>query len=175
MQEVSLFARLLPASFDELPGIVQRVHDARVSKHLNGRCDVQRGKGLLAKCLAALASLPPSQVDAPLSVAIAVDAAGETWRRDFDGHRMQSRLWAHGALLAERLGPVTLLFSLHVEDAKLIWRVAGAHFLGAPLPASWFAGAGATEQVVDGRYRFDVRATLPLVGLLVHYNGWLAE
>jgi len=45
--------------------------------------------------------------------------------------------------------------------------------LGIPLPAAWFAGVHAREYERDGRYRFDVVATLPLIGLLVHYHGWL--
>jgi len=48
-----------------------------------------------------------------------------------------------------------------------------ARALGVPLPARWFAGVAARESEADGRYCFDVRAALPLAGLLVHYRGWL--
>jgi hypothetical protein len=41
------------------------------------------------------------------------------------------------------------------------------------MPASLFDGVVAREFQFDGRYRFDVRADLPVIGLLVHYIGWL--
>jgi hypothetical protein len=122
-----------------------------------------------------MASLPPSVSDVPLRVTIRVDQQGETWARNFGGHRMQSRLWARDSLLAERLGATILLFSLTAVEGRIEWRVVAVRFLGVPLPLSWFAGACATEAIVDGRYTFDVSATLPLVGLLIRYRGWLAE
>jgi hypothetical protein len=122
-----------------------------------------------------MASLPLSGSDVPLSVTIRVDQKGETWARNFGGQRMQSRLWACGSLLAERLGATTLLFTLSAVAGRIEWRVVAVRFLGVPLPVSWFAGACATEAIVNGRYTFDVSATLPLVGLLIRYRGWLAE
>ena len=40
-------------------------------------------------------------------------------------------------------------------------------------PARWFTGVGARESADGEHYAFDVWASLPLVGLLVHYTGWL--
>jgi len=170
----STFQRVLQGSFSGLPESLRRIHDSE-SKQLHGRCDVERGNNWLVRWLAPFASLPPNGRDVPLSVSIRVDAQGETWARDFGGHRMQSRLWARDAVLAERLGAITLLFTLLAFEGRIEWRVVGARFLGMPLPTRWFAGASATEALVDGRYTFDVRATLPIVGLLVRYRGWLAE
>jgi hypothetical protein len=171
----SVFQRVLGGSFERLPPLVQHVHDARPTKKLVGRADVERGSHWLVSVLAPIASLPPTAKDISLTVSIDAGDSTETWSRNFSGHVMRSRLWAKGDLLAERLGPITLLFALSVDQARLEWRVAGARYLGVPLPSGWFAGASASEQVVDGRYTFDVRATLPLVGLLVRYRGWLAE
>ena len=164
----------MQGSFSDLPEALRRIHDPR-SKQLNGRCDVERGGNWLVRWLAPSASLPPSGGDVPLIVSIRVDEQGETWTRNFGGHRMQSRLWVRDSLLAERLGAITLLFVLTAVEGRIEWRVAAARFLGMPLPMSWFVGASATEAIIDGRYTFDVSATLPLVGLLVRYRGWLAE
>lgn len=175
MSASSVFRQVLGCVFDRLPPQSQRVHDARPHKKLVGRADVERGSHWLVGVLARIASLPPTANDIPLTVTIDAHDSAEIWSRNFSGHVMRSRLWANGNLLAERLGPITLLFALSVEHESLKWRVVGARYLGAPLPSSWFSGATASEQVVDGRYTFDVRATLPLVGLLVRYRGWLAE
>ena len=43
-----------------------------------------------------------------------------------------------------------------------------------PLPAGWFDGVRCREREHDGRYEFLVEARLPLVGLVVRYEGWLA-
>lgn len=125
--------------------------------------------------LAQLASLPPSGRDIPITVNIDVDAVGETWTRNFAGHRMRTRLWQEGDFLAERLGPITLRFALSVRNGSIEWRVAGARFFGVPLRAVWFVTASASENVIQGRYAFAVEAGLPLVGLLIRYQGWLIE
>ena len=86
---------------------------------------------------------------------------------------MRSTLWADDGLLCERLGLVEFGFRLEAADGVLVWRVARVRALGVPLPVRCFEGVGAREFETDGRYRYDVAARLPLVGLLVHYRGWL--
>lgn len=170
----SLFGQVLKQSFNELPPAIRSVHDG-LSKHLHGKGDVTRGEHWMVKWLAPFASLPPTSNDIPIDVEIVVHPRGETWSRSFNGHSMQSHLRASGTVLAERLGAMTLFFTLHADSSGLQWRIAGAKCLGLPLPTNWFIGAIASERMLDGRYSFDVRASLPIVGLLVHYRGWLAE
>lgn len=86
---------------------------------------------------------------------------------------MPSRLWWEGGLLREKLGLVRFGFALQEGQGAIIWRVAQVHLFGIPLPARWFGGVQAREFADGDRYHFDVRATLPGVGLLVHYQGWL--
>jgi hypothetical protein len=86
---------------------------------------------------------------------------------------MPSRLWARDGRLHERLGLVTFAFRLQANEGAIEWTVERVHALGLPLPPRWFDGVAARESESDDRYTFDVRATLPLVGLLVRYRGWL--
>ena len=53
------------------------------------------------------------------------------------------------------------------------WRVARVTALSVRLPGRWFDKVQARESELEGRYRFDVAAALPVVGLLVRYRGWL--
>lgn len=172
---MSLFQEILGNRFNELPDEVKRVHDARERKTLKGRCDVVRGEHWLVAPIAWVASLPNVQRDAPITVTIERQERFERWCRNFDGHQMNSRLWRENGGVAERLGPLTFRFALRVVNRSIEWRTQRVSFLGMPLPLSWFSGTQAVETSADGRYTFDVRAALPIVGTLVRYRGWLSD
>ena len=168
----ALFLRVLGPAFDTLPGEVRRLHLARGARRYDGEVEVERGSGVLARLMAAATRLPPAGHGA-VTVEMEADATRERWVRHIGGRAMPSRLWGARGLLCERLGLVTLGFRLEARDGELHWRVARAAALGLPLPAAWFAGVSAREYAQGGRYHFDVRAAMPLAGLLVHYHGWL--
>jgi len=125
--------------------------------------------------MATVASLPPTGNDVPVSVTIAADAEAEIWSRDFNGHPMRSKLWNARGRLCERLGPLTMSFDLQPHEDSIEWQLCGIRYLGIPLPLCLFEGTWAREYIEDGRYRFDVGAALPFIGLLIRYRGWLVE
>jgi hypothetical protein len=169
-----LFAGLLgDAAFSTLPMRVQALHRATGTRTYRGEADVQRGAGLLSRLCGWATAQPPAAARVPLQVEIASTVTGERWTRDFAGHPMRSTMWASDGLLCERLGLVTFGFELMVENNALVWHVRRVHALGVPLPTRWFNGVKAAESQVAGRYHFDVEASLPLAGMLVHYRGWL--
>ncbi len=167
-----LFAVLLGPAFDALPAPVRALHVAQGLCRYTGTVDVDRGPGLLSRLVAIATRLPPAG-SGPLSVDIEATPQQERWTRFIGGRAMPSRLWRDGEVLCERLGLATFGFRLEVEDGALAWRVARVHVFGMPLPTRWFTGVGARESAEDGRYRFDVWASLPVAGRLVHYRGWL--
>ncbi|WP_162258793.1 DUF4166 domain-containing protein [Lysobacter sp. Root983] len=169
---VSLYRQLLGARYDALPPSVRALHERAGLHRYRGQVESERGTGWLSRLCAWATRLPPATRDA-IEVEIVASPESERWLRRFAGHDMPSRLWAQDGLLCERLGLVRFGFALDVEDAAVRWRVARVHALGLPLPARWFDGVSASESEREGRYRFDVRAALPLAGLLVHYRGWL--
>ena len=76
--------------------------------------------------------------------------------------------------LRERLGPLQFRYRLHPAREALWWQVAGVRAFGLlPLPSGWFEGVRCRECERDGRYTFLVEAQLPLIGLVVRYEGWL--
>jgi len=168
----ALFERLLGGAFETLPACVRRLHRAAGTHRYRGEVEVVRGHHPLARLCAWATRLPP-EGQVPIEVAIAADADGEYWSRHVGGHVMPSHLRERGGLLHERLGLATFVFRLSAREGGLEWSVVQARALGVPLPARWFAGVAARESEADGRYCFDVRAALPLAGLLVHYRGWL--
>jgi hypothetical protein len=164
---------LLGADFDSLPPAVRALHESRGDRILSGRCDVERGGTFLSRALATLARLPAAGRDVPVTVAIRCAAGRETWTRTFGGRNMRSQLRARGQRLEERLGPAAFLFGIAAKDGSLVWTLEGVRALGIPLPVAWFRGVTARESADGPRYFFDVRAELPLAGLLVHYRGVL--
>ena len=169
----TLFARLLGDKFDVLPARVRALHACENARRYIGRADVERGVGILSRCIGAATRLPRSNPDQPLQVIIEPTANGEQWTRTFADHEMPSRLWDADGLLCERLGLATFAFRLDVRDLELTWRVERVRVFGIGLPERLFRGVVAREFEREGRYAFDVRAELPGVGLLVHYRGWL--
>lgn len=172
-----LFPRVLGPDFDILPPAVRRLHLTPGAGRWQGEVVVERGRHPLARLFAWVTHLPPAG-EGP--VVVDIDAVGgrERWVRRIGGRAMPSRLWAgQGAmagLLCERLGAVLFGFAMRVESDAIVWRVARVRVFGwLPLPARGFAGVVARESEREGRYRFDVRAELPVAGLLVHYRGWL--
>jgi hypothetical protein len=168
----SLFRRLAGASYETLPAAVLAMHEGAFPRRFTGRSSVERGRGWLARLLGAISSLPPAAQSMPVSIIITEAREGERWARDFGGHPMVSRMGFDGGLLTERVGPNTFYFELTVADGALVWRLVRVRSLGLPLPVSWFV-VSPRESADAGRYRFDVRVELPVVGLLVHYRGTL--
>ena len=54
------------------------------------------------------------------------------------------------------------------------WQVQHASVFGVPLPSGLFHAVSARSFALNGMYQFDVRAVLPLAGLVVAYRGSLA-
>ena len=167
-----LFARLLGNAFDTLPPRVRALHLREGTMRYRGEVDAERGQGWLAALCIRATRLPPSG-RGPIGVEIVADTHGERWTRRVGGQAMRSRLWDADGVLCERLGLVTFGFALSARDGAIEWRVVRVRALGLPLPARWFGAVAAREFEQNDRYHFDVRAALPLAGLLVHYRGWL--
>ena len=170
----TVFQQVLRAPFFNLPDAVRALHSIRGRGDYAGRVAIERGGNALARLCAAIAGLPPAMADAPLRVEFIADARGETWRRDFDGHPMASRLRCRKGLLVERLGPLQFRFLLHIADGAIYWNVAAVRLLGLlPLPVALFGRVQCREREHAGRYEFRVEAALPLAGRLIRYEGWL--
>lgn len=170
----TLFQKLLGAPFFRLPTAVRTLHSIRGHGKYAGRATIARGRNPIARLCAAIAGLPPSAADVPTTVEFHADASGETWQRDFGGFPMRSRLRDCGGLLGERMGPMQFRFALNVHDGAIWWQTVGVRLFGLlPLPASWFADVRCREREHEGRYEFLVEASLPLIGSLIRYEGWL--
>ena len=170
----SLFLGLLGAQADALPSQVRRLHALPMPVELRGHAQASAARGLPARLCAFVAGLPRADGDVPVCVRLVSPAPGvEIWTREFGASTFRSHLRAVNGELHEQLGPVRIRFRLHGHAQGIVWEPLGIDMWRIPLPRRLLAGVSARESERDGRYRFDVTATLPWIGLIVRYEGWL--
>ena len=167
-----LFRRVLGVEFESLPSVVRALHTATGHRRYRGQVEVVRGANPLARVFAWATRLPPAG-QGEVEVEIDISGEEERWTRHIGGHAMPSRLWERDGLLCEQLGLARFGFRLTMEQGDIVWQVERVTVLGWRLPAHWFDKVQARESEFEGRYRFDVAAAMPVVGLLVRYRGWL--
>jgi len=170
----SLYQRLLGPRFEQLPATVRRLHQPGARFEAAGECRVQRGDNSAARVLADIMQLPQPSEHLPLRFTIDAADGVETWRRDFgEGQVFVSRLWAESGVLIERTRLATLRYDLELEHGILRMQLRGFGSLGLPLPRALWPTIVTAENERDGRYCFDVRASMPGAGLVIRYKGWL--
>ncbi|MGL4322277.1 MAG: DUF4166 domain-containing protein, partial [Paracoccaceae bacterium] len=161
------------AGFADLPAPVQDLHSVMTQRRWQGRSRVTRGGGLLARVVAAVMRFPPEAEDVPLTVTMDRRGEAEVWTRDFAGRRFRSTLRLHERQMTERFGLLTFAIDLHVQDGALHYPVTKGWCCGIPLPR-WSLPRSDTVEGSDGpRTTFDVSLSLPVIGPVVRYQGWL--
>nr|WP_298682810.1 SDR family oxidoreductase [uncultured Dongia sp.] len=173
----SLYARVLGNDFRRMPVPVQSLHALITTTEVSGRGRVERGHDPIARLIGWLFRFPPAQEDVPVTVRFTIGAAGETWQRDFAGHRFRSRLASRRLgdriILTETFWPLTFDFDLTGHERALEMKVKGWRVFGLPLPRKLAPQVSAGERAEGDRFTFDVRIALPWGSLIVHYRGFL--
>lgn len=168
-----LYARIMGADFAPLPAAVRALHRVNGDLAAAGSGEVIRGRNPLARLIGRLVGFPPAGSGIPVTVWMREKGGVETWRRDFGGVAFQSRLAQRGDLLTERFGPIRFALALHREGDGLTMHFRRWWLGPLPMPRFLLPRGIAREYEQDGRFHFDVPVALPLIGLLVHYRGWL--
>lgn len=170
-----LYRRLLGERFEQLPARVRELHDVTDRSIWAGRADVERGRSLPSRIMATLFGLPPAGRDQALRVTFQVVGEREIWSRSFGTAVFRSLQYESGGLLNERVGPSTFVFALDVSADGMALKLKQVRFLGVPLPRFLAPSVFTFESERAGRYRFEVEASLPLLGRIVRYAGWLEK
>lgn len=169
-----IFQQVLGAGFNDLPEPVRRSHETADRSRWQGRCSVERGRGLWPGLLSALFRFPAAGADVPVSVVKTVTPRGETWERRFGRRGFRSHLSAGPAGMEERFGPFSFRLGLQVRDGALHYPVVAGRIGPLSLPRWLLPAAQAREYVCGGVFRFDVAILAPVTGaLMVRYRGAL--
>ncbi|POR51412.1 SDR family oxidoreductase [Bosea psychrotolerans] len=172
-------AALGQAAFKALAAPLKTLHGRDGPPVWHGRSEIETGNGFIAQLLRKIIGLPPAGRDIPLTFSIERIASSsgpaEIWTRNFGGVRFSSRLSTRaGGELWEAFGPLSFGVGLAVAGDGLELPVATMRCLGLPLPSFLQPKSQAREYAdAEGRFHFDVKLTLPVIGLLTHYKGWL--
>ncbi len=168
---VPLYARAMGPRFDALPQRVREMHALYGDAGAEGEGMVHRGGGL-AWLLGRAMGFPPTGTH-PLRVAFTEEEGRERWTRDFGGHVFSSELSTAGEGVAERFGPLRFAFDLPSDGEGLRMVLRRWTVFGIPMPRFLGPRIAAREWQEDGRFRFEVGVSMPLLGAVVHYAGWL--
>jgi hypothetical protein len=173
-----LMERVLPADFAALPAAWRRLAEIHDVDHFDGEASVERGSGLAARLVATLFGFPAATPSIAVSVRKEKTAAGEDWTRRFGKKSFVSHLSRRDGdepgVLHERFGPFSFRLRLRADNGRVEWPVEGWRLLGVPMPRLLMPKSATSESVgADGRFRFDVGISVPLVGPVIRYRGWL--
>ena len=172
-----LYRRLLGDAWDTLPEPLRSMHDLGTELTATGEATIERGAGLLARCVAWLFGFPAAGKDVPATVAFMLRGRREIWRRTFGGRSFSSAQeegqGRFERLLCERFGPFAVGMALVLDGGRMRFVVRRWAVFGIPMPLSLAPAVNAFECAKDGRFRFHVEIAHPLTGLIVAYRGWL--
>ena len=168
----SLYARAMGERFRALPEAVRRMHEVCGDSGAVGEATVTRDKARLARLIAGVMGFPDAG-SCSLHVSFAERDGIERWTRRFGDHSFSSHLSERDGHAVERFGPLRFVFDLASCPKGLEMHLRGWSIVGLPLPLFLAPRGVAREWEEDGRFHFDVPIALPLIGLIVHYTGWL--
>lgn len=169
-----VFRRAMGPAYGRLDAAVQAFHDLRGCAELHGEVETDAPSTPLGRLLARALGAPREPGRGPLRFELRCEDAGETWTRHFPARTMRSRLGMRGTEVVESLGPARLVFALEEHGGALVMVLRGMRFLGVPCPRWLLPRVEARETGMGGRLNFHVRATLPVIGQVAGYRGWLA-
>ena len=163
---------------DRLPGAVRSFHGLAGAPVWSGTADIETGGGLLGRLLRRLMGIPEAGSAIPVTVTVdrpTASGEGEIWTRNFAGQRFSTQLEpGRPGQVRETFGPLSFDLGLATASGSLEMPVTDWRCFGIPMP-DFLAPLSQAREFEDdrGRFRFDVRLSLPLLGLLIHYRGWL--
>ena len=171
-----LYPRVLGESWWTLAESVRRAH--AIGRDRRGCFRVSHGASWLARRLVRWSGLPRAAGAAKVRLRIDSEGSGQRWERHFDDELFTTKQWTEGSRLVERFGAWELRFDLRVEDEALRYVQRAARLclgtLRLRVPLAW-APLVSAKETGDGpeRVLVTVTVTLPVVGSLIAYEGYL--
>ncbi len=173
----ALFKRVLGKEFASIPEVTQFLHRGAPAVLGEGEADIEPPQNPAGRILSALFRFPKPGKAQPVSVLVEQVGGGERWLRRYPGRDMLSFM-SHGdpetQTLVERFGPFSFRMKITGHRDGLDLRMLSARLGPLALPRFMVPDITATERADEqGRHLFDVSISLPMIGRIVRYTGWL--
>ncbi|WP_164661708.1 DUF4166 domain-containing protein [Tropicibacter sp. Alg240-R139] len=172
-----LYRRILGDVFDDLPPKLRALHGSAKPRRWSGQAEVRRGTGRVASVLGWIMRLPPPGDAVPVSVDFIPDNVGEVWMRDFGGKQFKSYQFMRSnsplGVAQERFGMINVTVAFHSNGDRRALVPVSWSMIGVPLPKALLPTGESFETQVDDRFVFDVEITMPWIGRIAAYRGWL--
>ncbi|PHR59138.1 MAG: hypothetical protein COA43_09815 [Robiginitomaculum sp.] len=175
-----LYEQVLGEGFKTLPPAVQAGHKVSCYKIMTGRVDIQRGTNPLTNLLANIIGFAKTRSDAPITIHMDVQDGKEVWTRIIDGKAFRSTLSKAPKPneIYEQFGPIKFKMLFRIANDKLHYDIVSARVFSMPypkflLPKSVTHECEENECEENSKFIFDVDISLPLLGRLIAYKGWL--
>lgn len=177
-----LYKRLLGDAWARLDRPVREFHERAEVWRGAGLFTVTHGASPLARLMVRALRLPPAGDDVPVRLTVTQRPEGENWRREFAGQLfITNQREQSGGFLAEDFGPSEVWYRLEVSDGALLYRQVKSRLrmgpLRVPALARMFPRISGRESAAPGErgVRVSVNVNVPLIGLLVSYQGWIEK
>ena len=175
-----LYPDILGAAYEDLPEQVRALHwpEATVGRTVwHGQAQIEGADNVIGRMIARLFRFPSAARDVPTSVTFDTNGAQEVWTRRFGTQKMVSTQepgrGRNAHLMVERFGPVAVALAVTVVERRLYLTPRRWTVFGVPLPKFLLPGGQTFEAEENGKFQFDVTISVPIVGRLVRYCGWL--
>lgn len=173
MLNTTLYERVMGDHFARLAAPVRRFHRLAGRHEMHGRVTIEAPESPSARWLARLLGAPTAAGSGAIRFELAAHAEQEVWTRHFPSHTMVSTLSGGDGGVVEHLGAARLRFELTENGGALGMRLTGLRFFGLPCPRWLLPTIVAEETGTDDRLHFRVMASLPLIGRVTGYSGYL--
>ncbi len=174
-----LYMHILGNVWESLPAPIRDMHDFKQAASAQGSAVIERGKNPVARLVAYLIGFPAAGQDVPVTVRFTAQDGVEKWTRIFNGREFFSLQYEGKGrdqrLLMEQFGPMTFSMALVWDGEALRLVLRGWKMFGIPIPMVLCPRSDSYETVRDGKFNFNVEISHPLIGRIVHYNGWLEK
>jgi hypothetical protein len=166
------------SQFDNLHPLLQKLHTD--GGRLTGDVEISYGKGLAGVIGARLGNKMnlPNEGWHKLAVSISHDCDGLHWGRCFDDQILVESLFKpigniQQGYWIETTGPLSMKLTVDINNGGWFWRCLKVNFLSIPIPRWLIPHTNAFKIIENGKYRFHVEFSLPIIGSLVSYQGLL--
>lgn len=173
MSSVSMYRAVMGDAFNRLEAPVRQFHTFTGCHEFHGEVQVGAPASLPAKWLAILLGAPLKATQGPIRFELLAEPGSETWTRYFPGKTMRSILTKTENRVTEQLGASRLTFELLEAEGALEMRLEKLYFWGIRCPSWLMPQVVARETGEAQKLHFQIQATVPSIGLVASYTGYL--